>query len=122
MPLAFILDENVRGRLWQAIERHNATADWPLDVIQVGDPADLPLGSSDPEVLGWIERESRILVSLDRNTMPAHLESHLAAGHHVPGILLIRRGISIASLIEYLVAVAYASDAAEWRDRIEYIR
>ena len=121
MALAFLLDENVRGRLWQAIERYNATADWPLDVIQVGDSSDLPLGMSDPEVLDWIEREFRLLVSLDKNTLPVHLERHLAAGHHVPGILLIRRGTNVAQLVEDLVAVAYASEAAEWQDRIDYV-
>lgn len=121
MALAFLLDENVRGRLWQAIERYNATADWPLDVIRVGDSSDLPLGVSDPEVLDWIEREFRLLVSLDKSTLPGHLDRHLAAGHHVPGILLIRRGTSMAPLVDYLVAVAHASEASEWHDRIEYI-
>ena len=121
MALAFLLDENVRGRLQQAVERYNATANMPLDVIQVGAADDLPLGMSDPDVLLWIEREDRLLVSLDKNTLPGHLERHLAAGHHVPGILLIRRGTSIAPLVEYLVAVAYASDAEEWQDRIEYV-
>ncbi len=121
MALDFLLDENMRGRLWQALVRHNATTDWPLDVIRVGDAPDLPLGMTDSDVLNWIERKSRILVSLDKNTLPAHLDQHLAAGHHVPGILLIRRGASVVPLVEYLVAVAYASDAAECQDRIEYI-
>lgn len=121
MALAFLLDENVRGRLGQAIERRNATTEWPLDVVQVGDSADLPLGTSDPDLLVWIERESRLLVSLDKNTLPGHLERHLASGHHVPGILLIRRGTSMGALVDDLVAVAYASDATEWQDRIEYI-
>jgi uncharacterized protein DUF5615 len=121
MALAFLLDENVRGRLQQAIERYNASADLPLDVIQVGAADDLPLGMSDPDVLQWIEHEDRLLVSLDKNTLPGHLERHLAAGRHVPGILLIRRGTRIAPLIEYLVAVAYASEVTEWQDRIEYV-
>ena len=121
MALAFLLDENVRGRLHQAIERYNTTADLPLDAIPVGAADDLPLGMSDSEILLWIEREDRLLVSLDKNTLPGHLERHLAAGHHVPGILLIRRGTRLAPLVEYLVAVAYASEPAEWQDRIEYV-
>ena len=121
MTLAFLLDENVRGRLWQALQRHNATTDWPLDVVQLGDCDDLPLGTSDPDMLKWIERESRILVSLDKSTLPVHLERHLTADHHVPGILLIRSGTNLAQLVEHLVAVAYASEAAEWHDRIEYV-
>jgi hypothetical protein len=76
---------------------------------------------SDPDVLQWIEHENRLLVSLDKNTLPGHLERHLAAGRHVPGILLIRRGTRIAPLIEYPVAVAYANEVTEWQDRIEYV-
>jgi hypothetical protein len=53
--------------------------------------------------------------------MPVHLDRHLKAGHHVPGILMIRPGASVPALVEFLVLVAYASRAEEWQDRIEYI-
>ena len=49
MALAYLLDENLRGLLWQYIRRHNAQGVSPLDVLRVGDPADLPLGVGDPE-------------------------------------------------------------------------
>ena len=75
MTLSFLLDENLRGRLWQALERNNATSEWLLDVIRVGDSPDLPLGMRDAEVLRWIDRETRILVSLDKSTMPLHLSN-----------------------------------------------
>jgi hypothetical protein len=63
-PLRYLLDENLRGRLWQAIGVHNQTGAYPIDVVRVGDPPDLPLGSLDPDILLWAEREGRILVSL----------------------------------------------------------
>jgi hypothetical protein len=63
MPLQFVLDENQRGLLWRAIVRHNQLGANLVDVIRVGDPDDLPLGASDPEILVWCERENRILVS-----------------------------------------------------------
>ena len=65
MPLRFLLDENLRGGgLWQAIQKHNQVGIYPVDVIRVGDPSDLPLGASDPDILLWGERESRILLPL----------------------------------------------------------
>jgi hypothetical protein len=72
-------------------------------------------------ILSWAEERKRLLVTEDKHTMPVHLDRHLKAGHHVPGILMIRPGASVPALVEFLVLVAYASRAEEWQDRIEYI-
>ena len=42
MPVTFLLDENVPGRIWRAIQRHNEDS-VDLDVVRVGQPDDLPL-------------------------------------------------------------------------------
>lgn len=121
MALRYLLDEHLRGPLWVAIERHNARGVNPIDVVRLGDPTDLPLGTLDPDILLWVEREGRILVSLDKATLPLHLSDHLAAGHHSPGIFTLRRGVSIPDVVDFLVLAAHASDASEWQDGIEYI-
>ncbi len=90
MDVRFLLDEHLRGQLWQALRWHNQRGAYPLDVVRVGDPADLPHGTPDPEILAWAEREGRILVSADRGTLPGHLADHLSAGRHVPGLFLLR--------------------------------
>ena len=90
MALSYLLDENVRGGgLWQALGLHNARGSFPVAVLRVGDPPDLPLGSKDPDILKWCELEDRILVSLDRSTVPRDLALHLQAGGHSPGVFLI---------------------------------
>ncbi len=121
MPLSFLLDEHLRGTLWRAIQHHNARGSNPIDVVRVGDPESLPLGSLDPEILLWAEREERILVSEDRKTLARHLADHLLAGHHSPGIFTIRGTTTLSRLISFLEVAAYASEAHEWRDKIEYI-
>lgn len=121
MSVAFLLDESQRGRLFNATERHNREGLPPLDIVCVGQPDDLPLSSSDPAILLWAERENRILISADCNTLPDHLANHLAAGHHSPGVFLVRPGTSLAALVEHLVLVAHASDDYEWRDHIEFV-
>ena len=121
MPLSFLLDEHLRGTLWRAIQHHNARGVNPLDVVRVGDLGGIPLGSLDPAILLWAEREDRILVSEDRKTLARHLAVHLQAGHHSPGIFTIRPINTLPRLISFLEVVAYASEAHEWRDRIEYI-
>jgi len=121
MPLRFVLDENQRGPLWRALVRHNQAGMYPLDVVRVGDSSDLPLVSFDPDILLWGEREERILVSFDKATLAGHLANHLQAGHHSPGVLLLRRGSRLSEVVGHLVLVAYASDAWEWQDRIGFI-
>jgi hypothetical protein len=46
MKLRYVLDEHLRGPLWRAIGRHNSAGVYPLDVLRVGDLADLPWVSS----------------------------------------------------------------------------
>ncbi len=120
MALQLVLDENQRGLLWRGIVRHNKLGINPVDAVCVGDPLDLPLGASDPEILTWCERENRILVSFDKATLAAHLAAHLLAGRHSPGVFLIRRGSRVSVVVDHLVLVAHASEAWEWADRIEF--
>ncbi len=119
--LVFLLDENVPGRIFRALQRHNKRGVDTLDVMRVGESDDLPLSSDDSMILSWVEREKRLLVTEDKHTIPRHLDRHLKSGHHVPGILMIRPGTNVPALVEFLVLVAYASRPNEWNDRIAYI-
>lgn len=120
MPLSFLLDEHLRGPLWQALLRHNLRGTNTLDVVRVGDFQDLPLSSDDSHILKWSEREGRILVTEDRHTMSGHLREHLAGGGHSPGILLLRPGQSIPNAVECLVLIAHAGEEAEFANAITY--
>jgi hypothetical protein len=121
MPFRYVLDEHLRGALWHAIQHQNAGGVDPIDTVRVGGPPDLPLGTTDPDLLLWAEREGRIIVTRDPNTMPGHLADHLQAGHHSPGVFLLRPRTALAQVLAYLVLAAYTSDPAAVRDRIEYI-
>ncbi|MHB1424930.1 MAG: DUF5615 family PIN-like protein [Gemmataceae bacterium] len=122
MALTYILDEHLRRLLWQAIQRHNAAASHlAIDVAQVGDPVDLPLGSTDPDILPWAENEGRIVVTRDRKTMLGDLAAHLQSGHHCARLFVLRSKATIQQIIDYLVLAAYAADPAVLHDRYEYI-
>lgn len=121
MALAFVLDEHFRGPLWNAIERHNLGSEYLIDAVRVGDPPDLPLRTTDPTLLLWAEREDRIIISKDKRTMPIHLDDHLRAGHHVPGVFIVRTEFSNSEIVEYLELDAYAGDPAEFRDTVTFI-
>ncbi len=121
MPLSYVLDEHLRRILLQAIQQHNAAGLFPINAVQVGDPPDLPLGSADPAILLWAEREGRVVVSFDNGTMPGHLAHHLQGGHHSAGIFLLRRNATIPQLVAYLAIAAHAADPAAQQDRCEFI-
>jgi len=121
MDIRFLLDENLPARVYWAIVRHNEAGGDPIDAVRVGVPDDLPLSADDPAILTWAERENRILITEDKSTMPGHLKAHLDAGHHSPGVFLVRPGAGIPALLEFLALVTHASQPAEWQDRIQYV-
>lgn len=122
MALAYVLDEHLRrGALWQAFQQHNSAGSPVIDVVQVGDPIDLPLGSTDPDILLWTEKEDRVVVSRDRKTMLGHLVAHLQAGHHCPGLFIIRPKATIRQIVDYLAIAAYTTDPSVLRDRYTFI-
>src|SRR5437660_288639 len=116
MPLSFLLDENQRGLLWQALQQHNALGLYPVDAVRVGDPPDLPLGSTDPNILRWAEREGRLIVSEDRSTMRTFLALHLQAGGHCPGLLLLRPRAVVSQVVFALALIAHAADPLVLQD------
>ena len=121
MSLAFVLDEHLRGPLWQAILRRNLYSDVRLDVVRVGDLPELPLGSDDATILRWAEAEQRLLVTEDRHTMAAHLQTHLNGGNHSPGILITRAGTRIPDLVGCIELIAEAGELADYADAVTYI-
>jgi predicted nuclease of predicted toxin-antitoxin system len=120
MPLAYLLDENLRGLLWRRIQRHNARGFYPIDVTRVGDSPNLPLSATDPEILIWAEREDRIIVSRDERTLAKHLAEHVGSGNNSPGIFLAR-AVPLETLVDFLVCAAHASEAREWADQVTFI-
>jgi len=121
MAIRYVLDENLRGELWNAILTYNAQGAHLIDAVRVGDPKDLPLKAPDPAILIWAEREARVLVTNDKRSMPGHLVDHYNAGGRLPGIFIIRSQSTIPEIVSFLASVAHASDPSEWADLITFI-
>lgn len=116
-PLRFLLDEHVP----RAIQSQLLRLDADIDVLAVGQPSAPPRGTSDPDILAWIEKTGYVLVTANRRTIPEHTRAHYAAGRRIPGILLLRHGTSIGEVIEQLYLLWVASDAEEYVDKILYL-
>ena len=113
----FLLDENMDRAIQRQLQRLNSE----IDVKLVGDAEVPPRGTSDPDILMWIEHNDYILVTKNRKTMPRHFTEHLTAGRHVPGVICIRKSVTMSELINILYLIWYASDAEEYHDRLVFI-
>ena len=53
--------------------------------------------------------------------MPIHLAEHLAQGHHIPGIFVLRSRAEIGQFLDDLILIALAGNENEYQDRIVHI-
>ena len=113
----FLLDENMDRAIQRQLQRLNSE----IDVRLVGDAEAPPRGTPDPDILTWMEHNGYTLVTKNRKTMPKHFNEHLAAGRHVPGVICIRKFVTMGELINLLYLIWYASDAEEYSDRLVFI-
>jgi hypothetical protein len=117
----FLLDEHLRGPLWEAIRAHNSRPGAvAIRAHRVGDWPAPSLGTDDPDLLLWAEREGCIMVSCDRQTMASFFWEHINSGRHLPGLILLPNGFSIPEVLEFLILTTHASEPDEWQDRIVY--
>ena len=122
MPLKLLLDENLRDDgLWLAIQSRNATEPYSLDVVRVGDAEVPPCATSDPEIIRWAATHGRLLVSLDKTTLPRHLHDHLAVSQVSPGIVLLPGGLPIPDIVDLLFLIAFITESAEWAKACRWI-
>jgi hypothetical protein len=71
MALCFLLDEQLRGPLWQAVHQHNARGVNVLDALRVGDPPAPPLGAD-------ARRLALLAEALEEGGVDTALLEHLA--------------------------------------------
>lgn len=74
-------------------------------------------GIDDLEVLARAAAEGRVLVSHDRKTMPRHF-SEFTARQTSPGLIIVPQSLSVTAVVNDLILIWSATEAAEWVNRI----
>lgn len=115
--IRYLLDEHVDPALRVQLIRREPD----LVVWRIGDPGAPKRGTLDPEILLWCEANDFLLVTSNRKSMPLHLRAHLAAGHHVPGILVLNPDMTMGATIDELLLIEGASETNEYRDLLLYL-
>jgi len=122
MPLKLLLDENLRDRrLWSTIANLSDPDCGSLDIIRVGDAGGPPLGISDNDLIAWAAEHNRVLIGLDKATLPAHLQAFCIKGAYSPGIILLRGNLPINETVELLELVSNVSTEQEWANTCRWI-
>jgi hypothetical protein len=114
----FLLDENMAHR---TIRKLLLQREPGIQILVVGEPGAPPLSAPDPELLTWAEERGCLLVTRNRASMPTHLRNHLAAGRHVPGILVVPQRMAPWQVSEQLYLLWSASQPDEYQDQIVYL-
>jgi hypothetical protein len=117
MKLRFLLDENLSPRLHNGIAR----ADPGIDILRIGQAEAPPLGTLDPDILRYLERTQRLLITDNRRTIPTHAADHIANEGHHWGIFFIRPTATMGQVIEEILLFWGASEAEEWIDQLRWI-
>lgn len=78
------------------------------------------VGMEDPEVLALAAREQRLLVTHDLRSMPHHFGDFILDAQS-PGVLIVPQQLPIARATEDLLLIWLATDAEEWRNRIDFL-
>lgn len=115
--IRFLLDENTAHAIGDQLLRRQPE----IDILAIGTNPAPAIGTLDPDLLIWLEREAYCLVTRNRRSMPGHLHDHLIAGHHIPGIFTLRPKAAMGVVIEELLLIWAAAAVDEYRDQIVYI-
>jgi hypothetical protein len=102
-----LTDHNVNGHIIEGLSRLKPD----FDLVRL---VDLKMaGADDATVLAWAATNDRIVLSSDRGTMRGPAEARIVADEPMPGLLLIKPGVSIRSVIDSLIEIDACSEHDE---------
>lgn len=113
--LRLIADENFSGHILSGLLQREPR----LDVVRAQDCG--LYGASDPELLEWASRESRVVISHDRRTLPRFVYERIELGLPTNGVFIVDDEMRIADAIEETLIAACCYGAEECIDRVVHI-
>ena len=77
--------------------------------------------TADPEILGWAAAQNRVVVTHDRNTMPAHAYERVRKGEAMAGVFIIARDMPVGKAISELQLLVDGSFEGEWSQLVVFL-
>ncbi len=76
---------------------------------------------TDPEVLDWAARNERVIVTHDRQTMPAFAYDRVGEGLPMPGLFVVSRSLPVGQAIAELELLITCSEPGEWSGMVVFV-
>ena len=76
---------------------------------------------SDPEILAWAAAQNRVVVTHDRNTMPACAYDRVRRGEPVAGVFVVPRDMPVGKAISELEVLIACSLEGEWSQLVVFL-
>ncbi len=112
--IALLVDENFNEHIVDGLTRRDPT----LELVHVRDVG--MAATPDPEILEWAAAAGRVLLTHDRNTVPAFAFDRVAAGLPMTGVFLVSGEMPIAQAVEELLIAAHCLSAQECAGTVKY--
>lgn len=113
--MRFLADENFNHHIVRGLLDQNPD----IDIIRIQDTE--VFQADDPTLLAWAAKEGRILLTHDFRTVPKFAFERVAQGLDLPGVIEVRRDISIGRAIEELYLLIIAGNESDFINQIRYI-
>jgi Domain of unknown function (DUF5615) len=113
--IKFAADENFNNDILRAVWRIEPS----LDILRIQDSE--ASGFADPDLLRWLSKENRLLLTHDVNTIPGFVKDLLAEGLTLPGVFLVHLSKPVAAVAQDILLVATCSDFEEWMNQVWYL-
>jgi predicted nuclease of predicted toxin-antitoxin system len=113
--LRLLSDADVPGQLIRGLRRRQPQ----IDLVRA---QDVGLRTAlDPAILEWAAAERRIVISRDVGTMVAHAYDRVRAALPMPGVFILRSGLTIGQLIDEILLIDFCSEPWEWQDQVVWL-
>lgn len=76
---------------------------------------------SDREILAWAAAQNRVVVTHDRNTMPAHAYERVRNGESMAGVWVVPRDLPVGQAISELKTLIVCSHEGEWAQLVVFL-
>jgi hypothetical protein len=113
--LRLLSDEDFHGGIVRGLVHKQVD----FDVVRVQDVG--LREQPDDVILQWAARDHRVLLTHDRNTIPALVKQMLAANEAVAGVMIVSQQVKIGVAVEDILIAAHCGNPDEWPDRTLYL-
>jgi hypothetical protein len=122
MAVPIVLDEDSRDwALRKAIAKASKQADFPIDIVSIGDKGTPGFGTQDAEVLAWASSVGRVVVTHDTSTMVSCFWETTYNCGTTTGLIIWRSSFPYTTIAETLVLIACCAAPSELYNSTTYI-